>query len=498
MDITGLREVGVMAAVQEYPVRVDASLDSPLSRWLWLVKWLLLIPHYVVLAFLWLGFVVMTAVALVAIVVTGRYPRAVFEFNLGVLRWTWRVQYYAAGAFGTDRYPPFTLADDPSYPAHLDIAYPQRLSRGLALVKWWLLAIPHYIIVAVFTGAGLWALGQLGRGDAANWPGLIGILALVAAIILLFTGRYPRQLFDFVVGLNRWVLRVAAYAALMTDQYPPFRLDQGGHEPGALTVTMPPPAESGLEPGAPGGPPPTRGPGWTSGRVASAVVGALLAAVSLGMLGAGGAGAWATTAGRHNGYVSLGSQAFSTSGYAVTSDTVELHADARGWDAARALFGTVRLTATPATRQPVFLGIAPASRAASYLSGTAYVTVRGIAGSDHVQYTAHPGTAAPAPPDRAAIWAARASGPGRQALTWQPRTGSWTVVAMNAGASRPVSVRVAIAATLPALPWIAAALLTAGVLALVLAATLIIVPARRATVLSPASGQEPAEPGSYR
>jgi hypothetical protein len=209
--------------MSDTPVRLEGRLDERLSPGLWLVKWLLAIPHVVVLFFLWIAFVAVSLVALVAILATGRYPRPLFDFNLGVLRWTWRVGYYGYGALGTDRYPPFSLGAEPDYPATLDIAYPEHLSRGLALVKWWLLAIPHYIVVAFFVG---------GEAQGSHWnAGLILVLAVVAGVVLLFTGRYPAPVFDLVLGLQRWVFRVTAYAALMTDSYPPFRLDQGGSEP---------------------------------------------------------------------------------------------------------------------------------------------------------------------------------------------------------------------------------------------------------------------------
>lgn len=231
------------------PVRLDARLDEPLSRWLWLLKWLLVIPHLFVLAFLWCAFWVVSVIAFFAILVTGQYPRGLFDFNLGVLRWTWRVSYYANGAFATDRYPPFSLGLEPDYPATLDIAYPERLSRGLVLVKWWLLAIPHYIIVGLIVGGG-WAWNRVQDGGAHlesfGW-GLLSLLVLVAGLSLLFADRYPRALFDLVIGLNRWVYRVAAYAALMTDVYPPFQLDEGGAETPLPPPPPPPPPSVGAE-----------------------------------------------------------------------------------------------------------------------------------------------------------------------------------------------------------------------------------------------------------
>lgn len=203
-------------------VRLTAVLDPQLSRWLWLVKMFLAIPHFVILAALWVPFILTTLIAGIAIVVTGHYPRRLFDFNVGVLRWNWRVGFYVYAALGTDKYPPFSLAEQADYPAHFDVSYNSRPSRGLVPLTWFM-AIPHLAIVAFIMG-GLLTFVQSADAASAAFS-VLNVLVVIAGTFLLLTGRYPRPLFDLLIGINRWVYRVVAYVAFMRDEYPPFRLN---------------------------------------------------------------------------------------------------------------------------------------------------------------------------------------------------------------------------------------------------------------------------------
>jgi uncharacterized protein DUF4389 len=194
--------------VNDEPVRVRADLEAP-SRWLWLFKWCVLaVPHYPILILLYLVYPPLTFVAGVAILFTGRYPRPIFDFNVGVLRWSWRVMNYRFPMNSTDKYPPFTLASRPDYPGDLVVDYPERLTNWAVLVKWWLLGLPQILLC--------WAMEPL-----------LQLLCVINAVWLLCAGSTHPGMFDLLMGIVRWRYRVAAYVSLMRDEYPPFRLDLG-------------------------------------------------------------------------------------------------------------------------------------------------------------------------------------------------------------------------------------------------------------------------------
>ncbi len=438
-----------------YPVRIEGGLDPELSRWLWLVKWLLAIPHYIVLFFLWVAFFVLTAVAFFAILFTGRYPKGIFEFNVGVLRWTWRVAFYSYAGLGTDRYPPFTLHDEPDYPATLSVEYPEHLSRGLVLVKWWLLAIPQYAIVGILIGGGTYSIWNDDRWAWGFGGGLIGLLVLLAGVALLFTARYPRGIFDFVLGLDRWVARVVVYAGLMTDTYPPFRLDQGGAESIGATSGIQP-----LEPTAAAAPPPTRTRG-TMGRIVLVIVGAIAALLAFAALVGGGAiVAIDQTQRDGDGFLMSPGENFSTSTYAIASESADVDIGGAEW-AVKGFLGTIRIRSE--SDRPVFVGIARDADASRYLDGVEHVVVTEL-GHHDPRYSRRPGGTPAGPPVDQTFWVASASGSSEQTLDWEPEDGNWTVVVMNVDATRGVAAELSIGAELDSVIWIGIGLLIAGVL----------------------------------
>lgn len=190
------------ATASSHPLRYDVEYPERLSRLLIFVKWLLVIPNILVLYVLGIVAYLATVVSWFAILFSGRYPKGLFNFVVGVLRWTANVNAYLL--FMRDDYPPFTMAAG-HYPVTLEVNYPERLSRWLIFVKW-LLVIPNVIVLLVL--------------------GLVYYVTLIIAwFAILFTGHYPEGLFRFGVGVHRWGLRVSAYASyLLTDEYPPFSL----------------------------------------------------------------------------------------------------------------------------------------------------------------------------------------------------------------------------------------------------------------------------------
>ncbi len=197
---------------EPYPVNLEVDYPLQLSRWKIVVKWFLATPHYIALGVLTMVVTITTIISFFAILFTGRYPSGLFRLAAGYLRWVIRVGLYVT--LLRDEYPPFRLSDEfgESYPADLEVPYPDVLSRWKIFVKW-LLAMPHWIILA---GVSI--------NEAAL--SLSAAITLVAFFAILFTARYPAGLFDLSVGIARWGLRVAAYVLLLRDDYPPFRLSR--------------------------------------------------------------------------------------------------------------------------------------------------------------------------------------------------------------------------------------------------------------------------------
>jgi hypothetical protein len=202
-----------------HPVHFDVDYpDRPLNRLTTFFRLIMVIPIAIVLSLVsgqatmipmeQPRVVLLTAggllflPVLLLILFRRKYPRWWFDWNLELLRFSNRISAYLA--LLRDEYP----STDEQQAVRLDIRYPdaeRELNRGLPLVKW-LLAIPHYIVLFFLSIATFFVV-------------------VIAWFAILFTGRYPRALFDFVVGVIRWQNRVTAYAVvLMTDTYPPFRL----------------------------------------------------------------------------------------------------------------------------------------------------------------------------------------------------------------------------------------------------------------------------------
>jgi hypothetical protein len=453
-----------------YPLRVRGELTEPLNRWLWLVKWLLLIPHLIVLGFLWIAYVVVTVIAFFAILFTGQYPRGLFSFNRGVLRWSWRVTYYGYGALGTDRYPPFSLGAVPDYPATLDLDYPEQLSRGLVLVKWWLLALPHYLVLAALAGAA-----TLTGDDTADAIGVLAAAVLIMGVALLFTGRYPRGLFDLVMGVNRWSLRVVAYATLMTDVYPPFRLDQGGEDvavPEPSGPSSPVPAVGGVPASTGGASAGTVAGGAPAVRIVALVVGVLIILPGLALIAAGGAGLWLNSQRDAAGFISTPTQSISSSAAAVTIEDVGVEGNVARFLSANDL-GQIRVRVTSRDAAAIFVGIAPQDDVDRWLTGRAYDEITDI-DAGRPNYDRRAGAPTVTPPGEQPFWNESAVGSGSQELRWQATSGTWSIVTARPDGTPGVNVRAAIAAKIPSLAGLSTGLLIGGLALILIGAALIV------------------------
>ena len=194
----------------DYPVRFEADYPESPSRLLALlgvifwIKELLLIPHIIVLFFIGIASFIAVYIGYWAVLITGSYPMSLFNFVAGVQRWSTRTDSWMNGV--ADRYPPFALGES-DYPARFEVDYPELSSRGLAvlgvifLIKW-ILLLPHLIILSFLSMAS-------------------AVVVYISYWAVLITGRYPRGLFNFVTGVQRWTYRSNAWGYGLTTAIRP-------------------------------------------------------------------------------------------------------------------------------------------------------------------------------------------------------------------------------------------------------------------------------------
>lgn len=188
---------------EAYPVRFEASNQGDYNRFLPLIKWLLALPHYIVLLFLGIGALFVILIGFFAVLFTGKWPRGLWDYLTGVNRWAMRVTAYVL--LLTDQYPPFSLEDDPGYPVRVEFDYPETVNRWRPLVQW-LLAIPYLIVAGILLYVA-------------------EIVAFIAIFVILFTAKLPQGMFNLIVNPLRWQLRGNAYGGWLVTRYPPFSWD---------------------------------------------------------------------------------------------------------------------------------------------------------------------------------------------------------------------------------------------------------------------------------
>jgi hypothetical protein len=194
----------------DHPLHFKIDYPQKLSRGILILRlffgWLYCaIPHYFLLFFVGIAAAFISFIAWWAILFTGKYPQGMFNFMLNFYRWYLRVMAYMT--YMTDKYPPFKGKEVEGHPLHYTIDYPQKLSRGILILRlffgWLYCGIPHYFLL-LFIGIA------------------VGVVQFIAWWAILFTGKYPQGMFNFVQNYCRWMLRVMAYMGYMTDKYPPF------------------------------------------------------------------------------------------------------------------------------------------------------------------------------------------------------------------------------------------------------------------------------------